>query len=258
MRTGFVAIVRIGYCRSMAFADPESLDLRALFRDPGMFDSRSNWSAAGFQVFNRANNGKIMVGRHPSVRGLLFKKYTSDMSQRDQLKNYERRLEGSRRLRTFVDRHGLSRVRVPCKWILELPRAFSRRDVAHVLIVEQLELLGDEQTKSAYGHIDPGVLAELCRVLFHFRGMDSNAKNLPFTSDARIALIDTEHWDRNSSKSYLHHVGEYLSADRRKLAKKIFGRLEDGKDADVSDFRREEDTSDSSFDDFGGDTSSSS
>jgi hypothetical protein len=241
----------------MTFVDPASLDLRTLFRDPAMFGSRSCWAAAGFQVFNRENHGKIMVAYHPSVTGLLFKKYTRDLSQKDQLKNYERRLEGSRRLRAFVARYGLARIVVPHKWIVKLPATFARHGEAHVLVVEQLELLGDEQTKHAYEHIDSAILVQLCRVLFHFRGMDSNAKNLPFTPDGRIALVDTEHWDRDSSKSYLHHVGEYLSKDRRKLAKTFFGQLEDGGTGAVSDFNREEDTSDSSFDDFGGDTSSS-
>jgi hypothetical protein len=233
----------------MPFDDPASLDLRALFRDPAMFDSRSSWGAAGFQVYNRSNNGKIMVARHPSARGLLFKKYVSAVPQKDQLRNFERRLEGSRRLRAFVKDHGLSRVVVPLKWVVELPRVFSRRGTSHILVVEQLELLGDEQTKVAYQGISPDILAQLCLVLFHFRGMDSNAKNLPFTADERIALIDTEHWDRGSSKAYLHHVGEYLSKERRKRAKKIFDRLEDGK--------AEEIISDSSFD-FEEDTSSSS
>jgi hypothetical protein len=214
-----------------------------------MFDSRSSWAAAGFQIFNRASDGKIMVARHPSVSGLLFKRYVRAVPQRDQLKNYERRLEGARRLRALIDRLGLTRVVVPHKWIVALPPAFSPRGAVHVLVVEQLEILGDEQTRAAYRCIDPDTLAHLCRVLYHFRGMDSNVKNLPFTSDGRIALVDTEHWDRHSSKPYLHHIGEYLEDDLWKQTRKIFRQLED-----VSTGRHEEDTSE----DFGGDTSSSS
>lgn len=229
----------------MAFDDPAAIDFAALFRDAGMFESRSAWGEAGFQVFNRANNGKIMVARHPSVHGLLFKKYSDDVEQKDQLRNFERRAEGAARLRAFADSRRLSRVVVPRKWIFELPRAVSRRDKAHVLVVEQLDLLGDEQTKAAYQRIELEVLRELCTVLFHFRGMDSNGKNLPFTTDGRIAFIDTEHWDRATSKDYLHHVGEYLPGARYKAAKKIFDQLEDGKDCRIAfaDFADEEDTS---------------
>jgi hypothetical protein len=248
----------------MAFVDPASLDLGALFRDPGMFASRSAWSSAGFSVVERSNAGKIMVARHPSAAGLLFKKYGSDLSQKEQTRNFERRADGSRRLRAFVEDRRLQRLVVPRKWILELPRSFCRKEAAHVLVVEQIELLSDDQTKASYRRIDPQTLSDLCTVLFHYRGMDSNAKNLPFTADGHIALIDTEHWDRSTSKSYLHHVGEYLSRDRKKLAKKIFGQLEDGGrvfvGASLSDFDDEEDTSSSSSDDFDDeeDTSSSS
>ena len=232
----------------MAPEDPATLDLKNLFRDPAMFDSRSRWAAAGFQVFNRSNNGKIMVARHPSVHGLLFKKYTNDLSQKDQLKNYERRLGGAQRLRVFCDRNGLSRIAVPRKWILELPQ----REAGHALVVEQLDLRGDEQTKASYYNMSLELLRELCTVLFHFRGMDSNAKNLPFIVDGRIALIDTEHWDRSTSKTYLYHVGEYLSSARRKIAKKIFRQLEGGRTVslDLGDFTDDEVTSDSSSDDF--------
>lgn len=246
----------------MPFDDPAALDLHALFRDVDMFASRSSWGAAGFRVFDRANNGKIMVALHPSVQGLLFKKYSSDMSLKDQLKNYERRVEGAKRLRSFVDEQRLRHVVVPRKWLLELPRPFSRKASSHVLVVEQLDLLSDEQTKAAYYRIDSDKLRELCVVLYKFRGMDSNAKNVPFISDGRIAFIDTEHWDRGSSKAYLHHVGEHLPADRRKFAKKIFSQLEDGKDVDTGDFVHEdfgdEDTSDSSDFTDEEDTSSSS
>ena len=249
----------------MAFDDPARLDLSALFRDEDMFDSRRAWSSAGFRVNDLSNNGKIMVASHPSVRGLLFKKYESDLDEKDQTRNYERRLEGANRLRAFASSHRLSRISVPRKWILELPRPFSRS--SHILVAERLDLLSDDPTKAAYRRIDPNVLAELCVVLFHFRGMDSIAKNLPFVSDGRIGLIDTEHWDRSTSKPYLHRIGEHLSKDRKTLAKKIFGQLEDGDDVNVGslrslDFSAEEDTSASSdsSDDFSGeqDTSSSS
>lgn len=220
----------------MVPADPAALDLRKLFQDPSMFDSRSRWAAMGFQVFNRSNNGKIMVARHLSVQGLLFKKYTSDLSQKDQLKNYERRLEGAQRLRTFMERNALSRLVVPRKWIVELPI----RNAGHILVVEQLDLRGDEQTKAAYQRISLDLLRELCLVLFHFRGMDSNAKNLPFVGDDRIGLIDTEHWDRATRKAYLYHVGEYLSSGRRKVAKKIFRQLEHGERVSLGDLIDEE------------------
>lgn len=242
--------------RAMAFDDPARLDLGALFHDEDMFESRRAWASTGFRVIERSNDGKVMVASHPSVQGLLFKKYTSDIDEKAQTRNFERRREGADRLRAFAASRRLVHVTAPHKWILELPRLFSRRERSHVLVVERLDLLSDAQTKDAYRRIDPHVLADLCVVLFHFRGMDSIAKNIPFIADGRIGFIDTEHWDRSTSKPFLHRVGEYLSKDRKRLAKKIFDQLEDGDDVDVGrfvgDFAAEEDTSDSasSDDDF--------
>jgi hypothetical protein len=244
----------LGIERLMVIDDPASLDLRGLFRDPDMFDSRSSLTAAGFKVLNKSSNGKIMVSCHPSVRGLLFKKYTAAVSHKDQRKNYECRLEGSRRLRAFVVGRGLTRVIVPRKWIVELPREVSRRDT--LLVVEQLELLGSEQTVSAYQRIDAGLLKELCTVLFHFRGMDSNANNLPFLTGDRIGLVDTEHWNRGTRKDYLHHVGEHMAAESRKIAKAIFRELREGDSLDDSDTVAAD--SDSLADDDDDDDSSSS
>jgi hypothetical protein len=223
----------------MALADPASINVTGLFRDDHMFDSRRSWSDAGFQVVDRSNNGKIMVAAHPSVQGLLFKKYSRDIDEKEQTKNFERRIEGAKRLRDFIDKQQLSRVVVPRKWMLDLGRG------RNILVVEQFDLRDNAQTKAAYQQIDPDLLRELCAVLFHFRGMDSSVKNLPFCADGQIAFIDTEHWDRGSSKDYLHQVGEYLASDRRKFAEKIFDQLED-ESKTVGDFTDEEDTSSSS------------
>jgi hypothetical protein len=187
-----------------------------------MFDSRRSWSEAGFEILNRSSNGKIMVACHPTVRGLLFKKYTTSVARRDQRKNYECRVEGSRRLRALAEGRGLTRIRVPRKWIVTLPWS-SREDP--LLVVERLELMGSEQTVSAYRRIDEELLGQLCTVLFHFRGMDSNANNLPFLTGGRIGLVDTEHWDRGTRRGYLHHLRDHMSSDGRKIAKKIFRRL---------------------------------
>lgn len=236
--------------------DPTSIDLSALFRDPRMFESRHAWRDAGFSVVDRSNNGKIMVASHSSVPGLLFKKYTTDISQSDQTKNYERRVEGAKRLRSFADSKHLRHVVIPHKWLLELPRPFRKE---HVLVVERFDLMSDDQTKAAFYRIDPTILMDLCAMLHQFRGMDSNAKNVPFVVDGRIAFIDTEHWDRSTRKSYLHHLGDYLSGDRRKMAKKFFRQIDDGADVSIGGFDDEEDTSDSSGDfDEEEDTSSSS
>jgi hypothetical protein len=227
-----------------------TLDVSALFRDRNMFASRRNWEAAGFTLVNRTSNGKITVAQHPAAPGVLFKKYTGNVDEDDQTHNFERRADGSRRLRSLIADRGLVHVTVPEKQIVELPRTFARHGRAHILAVERLDVLDENSTKTAYAQIDPAVLRDLCVVVYHYRGMDSNTKNLPFVVGGKIAFIDTEHWDRGTSKAYLHQVSEYLTSAGRKIAQRFFDQLEDGDDPAMPRMSRrdfdDEDTSASS------------
>ena len=204
---------------------PQSLDLSRLFRDPDMFNSRDTFRSAGFEVLDRSNDHTIMVGRHKSLRGYLFKKYAPVISLEEQHENYARRIECARRLLTFIDDRRLRHVVVPQKWLHELPRNFSSHTTrSYVLIVERLKLLDSDASKREYGRIDKNVLRDLCTVLFTFRGLDSTVSNVPFTNRGQIAFVDTDRWDRQ--RAYLPHISKYLSRRRRALASKIFEKLE--------------------------------
>lgn len=231
--------------------DPATFDTGDLFQDPGMFDSSDDWADEGFRLL-RASDNKICVASHRSVDGYLFKKYVASgkrESLKDQLQNYQARLEGARRLRSLIDEKDLRHVAVPRKWLRELPSDFgSRKQPSHVLVVERLDILDDDETARAYGRIDDEVLRDLCVVLHAFRGLDSSLKNVPFTSDGRVAFIDTEHWERHNDnrdkRRFLKYLGDHLSSDSFKLARKMWDQLGDGDDLD--DFEFEEDTSSSS------------
>jgi hypothetical protein len=217
---------------SIVAFDPRSLDLEELFVDPDMFESRDAFRDAGFEVFKRSSDNTIMVASHPSAKGYLFKKYYDKISLKEQLENYEQRLEGVRRLKALIDAQHLEHIAVPKKWLYELPSEFaSHKHASYVLIVERFSLLDDKETKRAYARIDKDVLRELCIVCFAFTGLDSSAGNVPFTEDGQIAFIDTEHWERHSKrenkKPYLRHIHKYLSEERMSFANKIFEELED-------------------------------
>jgi hypothetical protein len=237
----------------MAF-DPATFDLGHLFRDPDMFDTSESWAEEGFQIL-RASDNKITVASHKSVPGYLFKKYVTSGKREaldDQLENYEKRIEGARGLRKLIADKNLRHVVVPNKWIRELPREFGTRNHAsHIMVVEQIDLLDGDESEREYGRIREDVLRDLCTALYAFRGLDSTAKNVPFTTDGRVAFIDTEHWNRHSDarkhRRFLKYLGEHLSSDRRKLAQKLWNSFEGGGDGKVAaEFDDEEDTSSSS------------
>jgi hypothetical protein len=208
-----------------------------LFHDPDMFRSRDGWRDAGFEVLGRSSDSKIMVASHASTPGVLFKKYADEISLKEQIENYERRVEGARRVRALIAARSLTRVVAPKKRIVELPSQFAgKKRSSYVLLVEQLPVLSENASRQAYEDIDEGTLHDLIVVLWAFRGLDSTVKNVPFTSRGQVAFIDTEHWnrhadrDRRDQRPFLKYIGEYLSRDSRALAKRIVEKLEDAYD----------------------------
>ena len=203
--------------------DPTSLDLDAWFVDPDMFRSRKAWHRAGFDILNPAKNTECMVAAHPSAPGYLFKKYPDDFrSQREQRENFSARVEGSERLARLITKRDLKHIVAPRKHVHVLPRSFGKD--TQVLIVERLDILGTEKTEACFHDIAEPVLRELILVLVRYRGLDSNSKNVQFTTDGKIAFIDLENWQRAYRKEVrLRSISTYMSKRGRKLAEKILG-----------------------------------
>lgn len=202
--------------------NPKSFAIDTLFVEPTMFESRKKWRRAGFDVLDPAKDTECMVAAHPSAPGCLFKKYADDVSRKDQRANYETRLAGSRALESFIADQRLEHVVVPRKHLHDLP-AFQ----SQILVVERLDIVGRDASEKRYRNVDEPILRDLLRVLVRYKGLDSNSKNVQFTTDGKIAFVDLEHWDRTDrDRVRLKSIGEYLSKDRYKLALKILGELE--------------------------------
>jgi len=206
--------------------DPKILAaMQGLFTRREMFNDPETLQRMGFEV-KRNKPHNIMVIRHASIEGYLFKKYANEMSTQDQLDNYTRRLEGARALRSFINEKQLHRLIVPMKWLRELP--FHKKN--HVLVVERMSILNNDETSKRYRHIDDETLKELCTALFKFKGLDSAVHNVPFTADGKIAFIDTEsRHDRRGTYSrrvYPRLVEEHLSGEVQKRAIHFLRKME--------------------------------
>ena len=201
---------------------PSSLDLKGLFRDPGMFDSTRRWQKAGFVVVGEGRESNVMVASHPSAPGYLFKKYGKKISLKKQLANFRRRIEGADKLRAFIAVQRLTRIAVPGKHLHELSPEFAHKGTSSfVLVVEKMTLLDSKASKRMYRELDKEALRQLCLVLVTFRGLDSGVRNVPFTDKGQMAFIDTERWD-DKKKVPLRRIREYLSADQRAFAESFF------------------------------------
>lgn len=200
---------------------PVIAQLADLFTNASMFDSYDSFSDVGFQLAAHAEH-KIMAGTHEDVPGYMFKKYNNDRSSKKQIINYMLRIEGARLLRTFITDHGFVHVVAPRKWLFELPDDFPER---YLLVVEQLALVAQDESRDNYARIDEDQLRELATILYYFRGLNSSVANLPFTEGGQIAFIDTERWPNN--KDFLRKVGDRLSGEDRRIAEDVYAELRD-------------------------------
>ena len=204
----------------MSILDPDMIDFASLFPEESIFDSRESWQRAGFDVVDRDDAEEIMVAGHAAAPDFLFKKFTNRISSRQQLRNYQGRIDGAAALHQLVAAEKLRRVAVPRKWLRAVPGG-------HLLVVDRIDVLSRSETKDAYGRIDEETLRDLCVVVHAFRGLDSGARNMLITRDGKVAFVDTERWDHDRDRPPLKRVREYLTPERRKLAEKIFKKLDD-------------------------------
>ena len=216
----------------MPYFDPTALNLDRLFHDRGMFDSADDWQSAGFKIV-RAHETRMLVAGHKSVPDILFKKYPkkSDKTWDEQLKNYERRIEGIRRIKAVIEAHQLRHVVAPQKWLLQLPARFSSHGrLSYILAVERCDILDKERSAQRYRDLSEDVLKDLVTVLFHFGGYDSSVKNVPVTKDDKVAFIDTDRWkqpkqEKLKERKYMKYLSEILPSKRLKFAANVWDNL---------------------------------
>lgn len=206
--------------------------LKDIFKDPSMFESPSHWHMTGFQVLDRVHRN-LMVARHPSIKNYLFKKFSNDISEKDQINNYLKRITGARSLRTFIAKNRLHHIIVPKKWLYPLPKKFNdskTKEKSYILIVEEMDICSGGtdpfgEVAQRYYHIENEILRELCIVLYHFRGLDSMLHNMPFTYQNKIAFIDTEKW-KIKRQGYLRNAMPFLPPEKQAYALSVFQELE--------------------------------
>ena len=201
------------------------LDLSKLFHDPDMFDSSRSWQRAGFDVDMSRDGDKsnIMVATHPLAPGVLFKKYSTKVSLKNQLENYTRRVKGAQKLRKLIDSEHLTKIAVPAKHLYELSSRFSRKGLNdYILVVERFVLVDKGTCRKMYGTMDDETLRQLCVVVSKIRGLSAGLRNMPFAHDGRIAFIDTERWGDGHKGPPLQNIRDYLTDAHKRFVDDLF------------------------------------
>lgn len=205
--------------------------LKKIFIHQEMFNSLDHLKNEGFDLISHTE-GKIMVAAHPKIENFLIKKFNNNISQKEQLENYMARIAGARALRKFIRENHLSHIIVPQKWLYPLPSSFSdpaTGEQTYLLIVEKIDICQGKGKRNGevaekYRAIDLETLDELCKVVYHFRGLDSAPCNMPFTYQNQIAFIDTECWEENRTE-FLPRILPYLTRDRQEYALNLLEKL---------------------------------
>ena len=210
---------------------PSDIDLDKLFYKESLFDSINQLHQAGFQIVRGSSDGRVTVVGHPSVPGYLFKKFLRDVSHScaKQLASYERRVRGARDLKAHLEALDIHGIAVPRKWLCELPSRFhSGGNPEYVVVVEKCDFLGRDEVKRRYRTIGKDALRDLCTIFFTFKHVDFRSSNMPFSTEGKIAFIDTGYLARITEdvkfrrENYKKNIDKLFTDESRRFAKSLW------------------------------------
>lgn len=213
---------------------PPEVNLDVLFHRASLFDSVEELRDAGFQIV-RGSEDRVTVFSHASAPGYLFKKFLRDVKRpyAKHLTSYEKRVRGARALRAHLDALGIHSIGVPRKWLCKLPLRFHRRGKPdHVLVVEKCDLLERENIKQSYRALPRETVRDLCTIFFTFERVDFSSRNWPFTTEGKIAVIDTGYLKRITKgqsfrrKSYKKNVEKLYTDESRRYGRSLWDEFE--------------------------------
>lgn len=156
---------------------------------------------AGFKILVQRLNRGLIVASHRNLHGFLIKVYL-DTSTRCEWPLWTLRAEGSRHIQRIFDKHNFNRyMKVPEKWIYAIPQA--RRPLADekifpkdfILLVRDMRILSKAETLIKFQKKStPASLKALYTTIVEGGLSDSHPDNIPYSTDNRIAFIDTEYY----------------------------------------------------------------
>lgn len=199
--------------------DPVKVSLDKIFHKKRVLNSRKSMIESGFSLLSKPTD-KVIVARHPYLKGYLVKAYTDQMAAPDWFW-WKKRIDGVKAIEEKINQSGYQTImKTPKKWIYPLP---SYPTPLHgvpyhknfILVVEELDILKKKHNLKAYKKkMTPQILDAFYIMLMDLRLIDSiYADNTPFCKDGRLAFIDTEHSSDNTRPVPITTVAKYLSTE---------------------------------------------
>lgn len=175
--------------------------LNKIFSVKGVLSSTKSMEEAGFKILMFRQGRGLVIASHPSLKNYLIKTYLDSASHVDWTR-WVRRIKGRDRIQNFLDENPYYNrfFKVPKKWIYHIPK--KGRGVPQeegiprqfLLVVENMDLVDSKETERLYKKVVTKSFLEGLYLIIEKTGFsDGHIGNLPFSSDRRIAFIDTEY-----------------------------------------------------------------
>lgn len=218
--------------KEMVMADdhPIKSQLDALFSSSRVTLNLKTLREAGFDRAKPRKFTKLIVTKHPSFPGYVFKLYLDAQrphknTAEDQF--WKMRVEGANQIRAYIEDYQLeSLFKVPQKWIYRLPKHprppegyYLRKTI---LVEEDMDLLSNKENEETWKSdlITYSLLDALYLILRDIGLKDCcRPENIPFSSDGRIAFIDTQ--THGSKTVNFSQLNPYLSPKNKRYWKMV-------------------------------------
>ena len=194
--------------------------LDEIFASSGVIEDEHTLKQAGFSILYSQKRSFIVVAKHPSVKGYLFKIYLNSRNVRkDSMVGWElltTRCIVAQKIKSIIRKHQIQHFTVADKWLYPLPPpkdGYVRAEPV-VLLVKDMQIRHGPSSKRIWKtQATRRQLKELYAVLGRGYGSAFLHRNVPYTKTGQFAFIDTEY---NYRKIPLSHVKRFLSPRMQK------------------------------------------
>lgn len=180
---------------------------------PHAMDTPQTVKKAGFTILFRQDKSKIVVLKHPDLKGYLIKGFLKcDIDPNWTFPAWQKLLDrclGAQNIRKFIKKEKIKAFVVPEKLLYEVPDG----EDTVVLLVTDMRLASIHKSYKVWKEsISKRDLRELYAILSKGYGSPRLPENVPYTKDGTFAFIDTEYPQRPVE---YWKVGRYLSEEMK-------------------------------------------
>ena len=183
--------------------------VRIFENHPHAMDTPQTVKKAGFTILFRQQKSRIVVLKHPDLKGYLIKGFLRcDVDPEWTVPPWRKLLDrclGADNIRKFIKKEKIKAFVAPEKLLYEVPNG----EDTVVLLVKDMRLVSLSKSYKIWKEqISKRDLRELYAILSHGYGSPRLPENVPYTKDGKFAFIDTEYPQKPVE---YWKVGRYLS-----------------------------------------------